>query len=101
MEPKQELTETAENKPEIKVEPKEEEDSGANSTSATSAQNRRKGRNRDDDDDDVYGVSSENKIQHILLIKKFTAIGYNYSALVFPSNLCWVSLNIFNNLPSF
>lgn len=48
VEPKQELTETAENKPEIKVEPKEEEDSGANSTSAASAtQNRKKGRERD------------------------------------------------------
>lgn len=41
------MTEIAENKPEIKAEPKEEEDSGANSTSAASTtQNRKKGRDR-------------------------------------------------------
>lgn len=48
VEPKQELTDTVENKPEIKTEPKEEEDSGTNGTSAASAtQNRKKGRDRD------------------------------------------------------
>lgn len=48
VEPKQEMTETAEKKPEIKAEAKEEEDSGASSTTAASAtQNRKKGGDRD------------------------------------------------------
>lgn len=47
-EPKQELTESAEKKTEIKTEPKEEDDNGASSTSAASAtQNRKKGGDRD------------------------------------------------------
>lgn len=48
VDPKQEMPETAENKMEIKAEPKEEDDSGASSTSAASAtQNRKKGGERD------------------------------------------------------
>lgn len=47
-EPKQEVTESAENKTEIKTEPKEEDDNGASGTSAASAtQNRKKGGDRD------------------------------------------------------
>lgn len=47
-EPKQEVTESAENKTEIKTEPKEEDDNGAGGTSAASAtQNRKKGGERD------------------------------------------------------
>lgn len=42
------MTESAENKTEIKAEPKEEDDNGASSTSAASAtQNRKKGGDRD------------------------------------------------------
>lgn len=48
VQPKQETMETEENKPEIKVEPKEEDESGANSTSATSTtQNRKKSEDTD------------------------------------------------------
>lgn len=47
-EPKQEMPESAENKTEIKAEPKEEDDSGASSASAGSGtQNRKKGGPRD------------------------------------------------------
>lgn len=49
-EPKQEMTESAENKTEIKAEPKEEDDNGASGASAASAtQNRKKGGDRDID----------------------------------------------------